>query len=102
MSSKGEFKMLPTEASLLAADGRLTEVLEGAARGILAGAFPQVPGNETTRPGKFSWDNCVYCDFDRICPAGRDAVWERKRNAPGYLLHTALAADSEPVEPDDE
>ena len=99
VSSRGEFKMLPTESSLLAADRRLGEVLEGAAQGILAGAFPQVPGNETTRPGKFSWDNCVYCDFDRICPAGRDAVYERKQNAPGYALHTRLAA--EPAESDE-
>ena len=26
----------------------------------------QIPGNETTRPGKFSWENCVYCAFERV------------------------------------
>ena len=69
------------------------EVLESSARGMLAGAFPQVPGDETARPGKFSWENCVYCDFDRICPAGRDAVWERKRTTPGYRMHAALTVE---------
>jgi RecB family exonuclease len=94
VSSRGEFKMLSLTVSQLNADQRLADVLEGTARGILAGAFPQVPGNETVRPGKFSWDNCAYCAFDRICPAGRDAVFERKQATPGYTLHASLAAAS--------
>jgi len=89
ITSRGEFKMLPAEPAV-DGDRRLVEVLEATARGLSAGAFPQVPGDETMRPGKFSWENCVYCDFDRICPAGRDAVWERKQAAPGYRLHAAL------------
>ena len=46
-----------------------------------------------SRPGKFSWDNCVYCEFDRVCPAGRDGVWERKRSAAGYQIHAALTPE---------
>lgn len=92
ITSRGDFKMLPVQPPV-DADGRLMDVLETAARGMLAGAFPQVPGDETARPGKFSWKNCVYCDFDRICPAGRDAVWERKRGAPGYRIHAALTVE---------
>ena len=92
ITSRGDFKMLPDQTSP-DADRRLVEVLDGAARGMLAGAFPMVPGEETMRPGKFSWENCVYCDFDRICPAGRDAVWERKRAAPGYQHHAGLSVD---------
>jgi ATP-dependent helicase/nuclease subunit B len=92
VSSRGGFKMLPADEPLHDPDRRLTEVLERTARGILDGVFPQVPGNETARPGKFSWDNCVYCAFDRVCPAGRDAVWERKQFTPGYVLHASLTA----------
>ena len=76
-------------------DARLMDVLESVKRGVLAGAFPQIPGDETMRPGKFSWENCVYCDFDRICPAGRDVVWDRKRATSGYQLHAALTLDAE-------
>jgi RecB family exonuclease len=92
VTSRGEFKMLPASTPPRA-DDRLMQVLDGAAQGILAGAFPQVPGAETSRPGKFSWDNCVYCDFERICPAGGYAVWERKHDTPGYRLHSRLAAE---------
>jgi ATP-dependent helicase/nuclease subunit B len=92
VSSKGDFKMQSLDQSPLDADRRLAEILDGVAEGIRAGAFHQVPGNETSRPGKFSWDNCVYCDYDRVCPAGRDVVWERKRSEPGYQIHERLAA----------
>jgi hypothetical protein len=110
----------------------LIDVLETTARGMLSGVFPQVPGDETVRPGKFSWENCVYCDFDlprrprcrvgaqaghvwlshplfagiggepmtapivadQLCPAGRDAVWARKRATPGYRIHAALTIEA--------
>jgi RecB family exonuclease len=90
VTSKGDFKMLPAETPP-DTDRRLSQVLEGTVQGVLSGAFPQVPGAETARPGVFSWDNCVYCDYDRVCPAGRDAVWERKQHSPGYRAHSQLA-----------
>jgi hypothetical protein len=34
----------------------------------------------------------VYCPFERVCPAGRDAVFDRKQHAPGYALHQSLVA----------
>ena len=93
VTSRGDFKLLP-EGPLAPGDDRLTEVLEIVERGMRAGAFPQIPGDETARPGKFSWENCVYRPFDRICPAGRDAVWERRHGSHGYQLHAALTPES--------
>jgi hypothetical protein len=90
VSSRGEFKMLPSEPTDHDIDQRLDEVLDVAARGIRGGFFPQVPGAETSRPGRISWDNCVYCVYDRVCPAGRDAVWERKQDSPGHVHHRSL------------
>src|SRR5260221_2552283 len=78
ITSRGDFKMLPVQ-SPVDGDGRLTDVLETTARGMLAGAFSPVPRDETARPGQFSLGNCRYFDFDAICPAGRDANLERKR-----------------------
>jgi ATP-dependent helicase/nuclease subunit B len=54
---------------------RLREVVSTIADGIGAGAFPGVPGNVAYRPGRVTFDNCVYCDFDRLCPADRDRRW---------------------------
>jgi len=102
VSSRGGFKMLPSEPSAYDPDRRLDEVLKLTAQGILGGVFPQIPGNETSRPGKFSWDNCIYCPFERICPAGRDAVWERKQSTPGYTLYQSLVAGARAVEDSDE
>ena len=100
VSSRGEFKMLPSEPGHGDTDRRLEEVLDVTARGIRGGYFPQVPGPETSRPGRFSWDNCVYCPYDRVCPTGRDAVWERKQESPGHVLHRGLVplASVEPAE----
>ena len=51
VSSRGEFKMLPSEPSEHDIDQRLEDVLDVAARGIRGGIFPQVPGAETSRLG---------------------------------------------------
>ena len=56
---------------------RLREVVSTIADGIGAGVFPGVPGNVAYRPGRVTFDNCVYCDFDRLCPADRDRRWSR-------------------------
>jgi hypothetical protein len=98
VSSRGEFKMLPSEPSEHDIDRRLEEVLAVTAHGIRNGFFPQVPGAETARPGRSGWDNCMYCDYDRVCPAGRDAVWERKQDSPGHQHHRGLVPIA-PVEP---
>jgi ATP-dependent helicase/DNAse subunit B len=90
VTSGGEFKMLPSEPSEHDIDRRLEEVLDVTARGIRNGFFPQVPGAETARPGRVGWDNCMYCDYDRVCPAGRDSVWERKQDSPGHVHHRGL------------
>ncbi len=45
--------------------------------GIRSGAFPAVPGEEDEYYGKF--DNCKYCDFDRICSRRRDYELAAKR-----------------------
>ncbi len=81
-STKGEFKTAG-RAIDEEVDERLVDVLGGVVSGITAGCFPQIPQAETYRPGRSSWENCVYCAFDRICPSGRDAVQDRKRDAPG-------------------
>jgi CRISPR/Cas system-associated exonuclease Cas4 (RecB family) len=63
-------------------DDRLEADLEravGAAlEGIGRGRFPGVPGEVVGWP-RLSFENCRYCDFDRICPTDRQSEWERVR-----------------------
>jgi ATP-dependent helicase/nuclease subunit B len=77
ISARGKFELVTVSASQ-AMQGRLHSVLGVIDEGIRAGAFLAVPGSETERPGRNSWDNCVYCEYDRVCPAAREVVYERK------------------------
>ena len=63
------------EKDALDAMGRITS-------GIAAGVFPARPGKSRFSPPGApgsAFDNCVYCDFDRICPVSRDRLWRQKR-----------------------
>jgi RecB family exonuclease len=44
--------------------------LEAILSGVRAGSFPAVPGEDNEFYGRF--DNCRYCDYDRICSRRRD------------------------------
>ncbi len=69
----------------VALDGELEEDLEekvGAVLdGITEGLFPAVPGSVTSWP-RVTFDNCVYCDFDRVCPTDRQSEWELIQHDP--------------------
>ena len=56
--------------------------------GIDAGAFPARPGEVDARSG---WKNCLYCDFNAICPRDRARQWERKRGARELAAYVVLA-----------
>jgi hypothetical protein len=61
-----EFKA--TEENLHRYEDTLRAILEGVRRG----SFPAVSGEESTRPGRANWENCLYCDFTRLCSRRRD------------------------------
>jgi ATP-dependent helicase/nuclease subunit B len=100
ISSKGKFKRQGIDPDDPAPAERLVEVLELVARGIRAGAFPQVPG----APTQDTFTNCRSCAFDRVCPARRDSLWARKQRDPASARHSALARAAPTAEeglPDD-
>ncbi len=59
----------------------LEEKVGAALDGITEGLFPAVPGSVTSWP-RVTFDNCVYCDFDHICPTDRQSEWESIQNDP--------------------
>jgi RecB family exonuclease len=74
-------------------EDRFREVAEGITSGIQQGLFPANPGP----PGREGRPrNCQICDFDRICPANREALWARKRGNPEVApyLNLSAAADA--------
>ena len=94
------------KAMVLADDleSQLEEAVGAALDGIGDGVFPGVPGEVVGWP-RLSFENCKYCDFDRICPTDRQSEWERVRSdtalAPIELLvgrlNETLNAPSTPV-----
>lgn len=70
-------------------EDRLRAVLSAVHAGIIGGAFPQVPGDETQRTDEFTWESCAYCEFDRICPPERRQLWERKQGT-ATTIHPRL------------
>ena len=79
-----------------AADARVREVLDTIVSGIESGVFPAFPGGWNTYFNTF--DNCRYCDFDRLCPRDRGAHWQAKQDDPAMQSFVTLrgpALDSE-------
>ena len=66
-------------------------------QGIGGGMFPANPGPWTSRQDKSGPQNCLYCDFDSLCPARRVDLWGRKKSDPAAAGYLALA---EPAEED--
>jgi RecB family exonuclease len=95
MTTRGEFKLAQQRI-----DDRIAGLFENAItiidQGMSAGCFPQVPGSDTYRRGRSSWDNCIYCPFDRICPAARDHLHDRKQADPVAAQHGRLAIELGP------
>jgi hypothetical protein len=78
-------------------DAVLTDVVDTIDAGVRAGCFPQVPG-----PFQEHWgtcENCSYCDYDGICPTGRDSLAEVKSGDPALARYRALQLDQPGDEP---
>jgi ATP-dependent helicase/nuclease subunit B len=78
-------------------DAALTDVVDSMDAGVRAGCFPQVPG--AYRDWYGSCENCQYCDYDGICPTGRDSLAEHKGGDPALAPYRALRADQKGDEP---
>ena len=71
---------------------RFRECVSGVVDGIRAGVFPANPGE----PGQRGFANCLYCDFNSLCPSRRDDIWERKKQDPKVAGYLKLAEGGTP------
>ncbi len=75
ITAAGEYTRKPFDAT----DENMTryrETLDAILAGVRGGSFPAVSGEENTRFG--GWDNCRYCDFNRLCSRRRDdELWAK-------------------------
>jgi RecB family exonuclease len=92
VSEKGGFSSVEVELDdrTLA---RFTEAVTVVVDGVTSGLFPAHPGEPSNWPVD-SWENCRYCEYDRLCPTDRGRQWERKRHAPVLAAYADLADGS--------
>jgi ATP-dependent helicase/nuclease subunit B len=77
ISTAGKFTRKPFDASE-ANMQRYRDTLQAIVAGVRGGVFLAVPGLENTYYG--GWDNCRYCDFNRLCSRRRDDEFEVKQH----------------------
>ncbi len=70
-------------------------VLEVLVSGIRSGHFPARPGPIDGLTGK--GEHCRHCDFDSVCPAGRNEQWQRTSTAPELARFVALVDGAAPA-----
>jgi len=75
ITRKGEFEEIQYEPDS-ARDERFRRTLVTILNGIRSGVFPAVPKEDNEFRGNF--DNCVYCEYDRICSRRRDHEFAAK------------------------
>ena len=77
VSRKGGFRRLEYRQNAAARE-RFEATLTAIVDGIRGGSFPAVPNEEDEWRGGF--ENCKYCDFDRICSRRRDIEFSAKES----------------------
>ncbi len=87
------------ELKAIEVDDELEQDLERAVGAILEGVsdglFPGIPGDTDT--WKNSFQNCRFCEFDRVCPTDRQAEWAHVRHD---VALTPISALVEALDPD--
>ena len=94
VSANGGYTRVPV--TLDAVEAQFRNAVQAIAEGVRGGVFPANPGP----PGFGGPENCRYCDFQRICPTNKLALWARKGDstqAAAYKMLSggALDADAE-------
>ena len=95
ISANGGYIRVPVTLDAIEAQFRNT--VQAIAGGVRGGIFPANPGP----PGFGGPENCRYCDFQRICPTNKLALWARKVDSPqaaAYKMLSGGAADADAEE----
>ncbi len=92
---RGGFKQ-PTIQVDDAVEAELTHVLADIDSGVRAGCFPQVPGEFSDFWG--SCENCTWCDYNSLCPSGRETLAQAKSGDAALQPYRALQPQPPEVE----
>ncbi len=88
ITQRGGFERRPYEAD--GSDSRFPSTLEAIVEGIRSGSFPAVSEEENEYFNRF--ENCRFCEFDRICSRRRDLEFAAKEGDAGIAPWRAVSA----------
>lgn len=86
VSASGGYDSIPVRLDEVEEEFRTT--VQIIVEGMRGGVFPAVPSPSA---GSREMENCRYCDFKRVCPTDRQALWARKSGAPQASPYVKLA-----------
>jgi RecB family exonuclease len=95
--SSSELKPSPSDYDSERAEDALTAAVETIVEGIESGVFPARPGASVSREGSNeSHENCLFCEYSRVCPKSKARLWNSKKNSDPMLSnYLNLAAEKE-------
>jgi ATP-dependent helicase/nuclease subunit B len=79
------------------AESAMKAAVETIVEGIDNGVFPAHPGDPSSSgDGPPSYENCKFCEYDRVCPKSRSRLWDVKKGSdPSLDNYRKLAEDDQ-------
>jgi ATP-dependent helicase/nuclease subunit B len=96
-SGSGELHPAPEKYESDRAEKALTSAVGTIVDGIECGIFPARPGDPASwGESTEKFENCMFCEYARVCPKSKARLWESKKNSDSALKnYIDLAEDSE-------
>ena len=79
--SSSELKPSPGDYHSEQAEAALSAAVETIVEGIEEGVFPARPGGPASwGESNESFENCMFCEYARVCPKSKARLWHSKKN----------------------
>jgi RecB family exonuclease len=94
--SSSELKPSPDDYNSKHAETALTAAVETIVEGIESGVFPARPGGSASwGESNESFENCMFCEYARVCPKSKARLWNSKKNSDDALTEYLNLAEGQ-------
>jgi len=95
-SATAELKPAPAKYDSTRAETALTAAVGTIVEGIESGAFPARPGGPASwGESNESFENCMFCEYARVCPKSKARLWDAKKESDPLLENYLNLAEDE-------
>jgi hypothetical protein len=94
--ASSELKPDPADYDSARAETALNAAVETIVDGIEAGVYPARPGDSAGwGDSNESFENCMFCEYARVCPKSKARLWDSKKNSDPALSNYLNLAEGE-------